>query len=169
MPVKYKNRLISSSSFTLSLAEVTLEDFCSRNDSSTKPACCCTKVACNWGTFESIFYVMKEAMPPPHVLDVDWMLDENFAGNLTNKFLKKPPYLNEDISEFPLILSNKKPSLGKLNRYMNLEPFIPLCQLGNVWQNDKPQWGTTPDNAYYSASFCTLFKPSNFLPALVSK
>jgi hypothetical protein len=142
------------------------EDFCSRNDSNTKPACCCTNAACNWGTFESIFYLLKEAMPTPHVLDVDWMLDGNFEGNLTAQFLKMPNYLNEDITGFPLISGNVD-----LTRFMNLEPFIPLCQLGNLWQNKKPQWGTTYDSHLFQASFCTLFKPSKFyfLPAFVFK
>ena len=121
------------------------------------PECCCYRKACNIGDFQSIFYVMKESMSPPHVLDINWNL-ENFTGNLTAGFLKMPDYVNANLTGYPLILIKKAKDM---KRFMNLEPFIPLCELVNEWTNKLPQWGTDPDPQLYLSSFCTLFKPSN--------
>jgi hypothetical protein len=105
---------------------------------------------------------MKESMLPPHVLDLDWKLP-NFNGNLTGGFLKFPSYLTENLVGFPLLFSKKPPTVKELPRFMNLEPFIPLCSFINKWLSKNPIWGTVPDNLLYSASFCTLFRPSNLL------
>ena len=106
---------------------------------SQKPACCCDNTACNIGTFESILYVMKESMSVPHVLDVDWSL-QNFDGNLTAGFLKIPLYVTENVTGFPLVYSRKAPTVKDLKRFMNLEPFIPLCEFINGWFNEIPHW-----------------------------
>jgi hypothetical protein len=45
-------------------------------------------------------------------------------------------------------------------RFLNLEPFLPLCKLANRFINEDPPWGTLPDNLLYKASFCTLFRPT---------
>ena len=135
-------------------------------NTTSSPACCCFKTACNIGSFESIFYVMKESMLPPHVLDLDWKLP-NFTGNLTSGFLKFPSYLTENLVGFPLLFSKKPPTAKELPRFMNLEPFIPLCSFINKWLSKNPIWGTVPDKLLYSASFCTLFKPSNTLYNLI--
>jgi hypothetical protein len=132
------------------------------DNTSSSPACCCSHKACNIGTFESILYLMKESMLPPHVLDLDWKLP-NFTGNLTSGFLKFPSYLTENLVGFPLLFSKKPPTVKELPRFMNLEPFIPLCSFINKWLSKNPIWGTVPDNLLYSASFCTLFRPSNLL------
>jgi hypothetical protein len=124
--------------------------------------CCCSQAACKIGTFQSIFYVMKESMLPPHVLDLDWKLP-NFTGNLTGGFLKSPFYLTENLIGFPLLFSKKLPTVKELPRFMNLEPFIPLCSFINKWLSKNPLWGTDPEKLLYSASFCTLFRPSNML------
>jgi hypothetical protein len=129
---------------------------------TASPACCCSQTACNIGTFESIFYVMKYSMFPPHVLDLEWNFP-NFTGNLTAGFFKFPSYLTENLVGFPLLFSKKPPTVTDLPRFMNLEPFIPLCSFINKWLNKKPLWGTDPDKRLYSASFCTLFRPSNTL------
>lgn len=105
---------------------------------------------------------MKESMYPPHVLDIDWNL-ENFTGNLSAGFLKMPDYVTANLTGYPLLFSKKPPSVKEMKRFMNLEPYIPLCQLVNEWTNTIPQWGTDPDPKLYLASFCTLFKPSNFI------
>ena len=68
---------------------------------------------------------MKEAMPPPHVLDVDWMLEGPFEGNLTAQFLKTPPFLNEDISGFPLKFRNITPVNFDLKRFLNFYSLLP--------------------------------------------
>ena len=104
---------------------------------------------------------MKESMSVPHVLDVDWSL-QNFDGNLTAGFLKIPVYITENVTGFPLVFSQKAPTVKDLKRFMNLEPFIPLCEFINVWLNEIPHWGTLPHAFLYTASFCTLFKPSKF-------
>ena len=132
-----------------------------RRGCSQKPACCCDNTACNIGTFESIFYVMKESMSVPHVLDVDWSL-QHFDGNLTAVFLKIPAYVTENVTGLPLVFSQKVPTVKDLKRFMNLEPFIPLCEFINVWFNEIPHWGTLQHTFLYTASFCTLFKPSKF-------
>jgi hypothetical protein len=127
--------------------------------------CCCSQTACitkNIGTFESIFFVMKYSMLSPHVLDFDWKLT-NFTGNLTAGFWTFPSYLTENLVEFPLLFSKKPPTVKDLPRSMNLEPFIPLCSFISKWLSKNPLWGTDPDKLLYSASFCTLFRPSNTL------
>jgi hypothetical protein len=141
--------------------------YLSIDKTSALPACCYSLTACNIGTFESIFYVMKESMLPPHVLDLDWKLP-NFTGNLTSRFLKFPSYLAENLVGFPLLFSRKPPTVKELPRFMNLEPFIPLCSFINKWLSKNPTWGTDPDKQLFSASFCTLFRPSNTLFNLFS-
>jgi hypothetical protein len=37
--------------------------------------------ACQLGTFESIFFVMKDSMSPPHVVNLEDLL-KNFTGEL---------------------------------------------------------------------------------------
>ena len=80
---------------------------------------------------------------------------------LTTGFLKMPDYVTANLTGYPLLFSKKPPSVKEMKRFMNLEPYIPLCQLVNEWTNKIPQWGTDPDPQLYLASFCTLFKPSN--------
>ncbi len=43
--------------------------------------CCCNMKACQLGTFESIFYIMKDSMSAPHVLNKE-DVPENFTGKL---------------------------------------------------------------------------------------
>ncbi len=51
------------------------------------PKCCSDKTACDLGTFQSIFYVMKESMGQPHTTDFDWNY-KDFTGLLGSNTLK---------------------------------------------------------------------------------
>jgi hypothetical protein len=101
-------------------------------------------------------------MYPPHILDIPWDLT-NFTGNLSAGFLTFPKYVTETFIGFPLLFSKKAPTLPDLKRFLNLEPFIPLCQFINLWRSQDPQWGTDENIKIYPDTFCTLFKPSKRL------
>jgi hypothetical protein len=125
------------------------------NSSQDLPECCCTKKACNIGSFESIFYVMKDSMIPPHVIHKD---EQAIEGNLSR--LRSSLIINRNLTTFPTIFEKKILDGLDMKRLMNLEPFIPLCKLTNQFIGQNPSWGTKINPLLYQASFCTLFRPT---------
>ena len=69
--------------------------------------------------------------------------------------------MTERLLGFPLVFAKKAPQPRDLKRFMNLEPFVPLCQFVGQWVNRNPNWGTDEDTMLYRDSFCTLLRPSN--------
>jgi hypothetical protein len=122
------------------------------------PTCCCNRTACSIGTFESILTVMKESMFPPHALDIDWS-QSNFTEDKYKGVLPFPSYLTENLAGFPLLFSKKTHYYNE--RFLNLEPFIPLCLFNSKWLNNEPQHDTLGTCNLYCSSICTLFRPSN--------
>ena len=127
------------------------------NSSQDLLECCCTKKACGIGTFESILYVMKDSMIPPHVIHKDEQ-PSAITGVLTK--LRPASIINHNLTKFPTIFEKKGSDGIDMKRFMNLEPFIPLCKLTNQFNNPIPSWGTKVDPFVYQASFCTLFRPT---------
>jgi len=64
--------------------------------------CCYDNTACDFGTFQSIFYVMKESLGQPHSTSFDWDYNE-FTGLLSlntlrwGQFKEKIPYFKKNL------------------------------------------------------------------------
>jgi hypothetical protein len=68
--------------------------------------------------------------------------------------------VNRDVIGLPILYEKTKPTVEDAKRFLNLEPFIPLCKLTNLDINVKPRWGTTNEPRIYDYNFCTLFRPT---------
>lgn len=104
--------------------------------------CCCTMRACNYGTLEMIFNVMKMSMYPAHIRDfgsVNSMINNLHRLNLTDYQL--------------LRLNNSSDLL--LNPY----PLIPLCKYQDEWGHSKSSESKLILNNQ-TVEFCSLFRPS---------
>jgi hypothetical protein len=112
----------------------------SSNHTSLSKECCNTSKACLMGTFESIFYVMKDSMIPAHVIHKDEQ-KINFTGNLVE--LTMPSIINKNLTIFPTISEEMYTTNNDYRQFLNLEPFIPLCKLTNQFNSQNPRWGTT--------------------------
>ena len=110
---------------------------------------------------EAIFTIMKDNIYQPHFLDLAFMDEMNFTGDIF------------EMKDFPLLLSQQtkiyglKRSVGKEDKLMNfpnMEPFIPYCLLANQWADPTSGWGTFTKGLHskfsYMDKFCTLFRPT---------
>ncbi len=126
----------------------------------TRPDCCSNRRFCAVGTFQSVFNVMRDSVRSPHPLDLFWT-SSLFNGSATSEIFKFPNYVVKSLNGIPIPL---KSNIRIEKLFLNLQPFIPLCRLYNLWENNYPQWGIKFDERFSvrDARFCTLFKPGFF-------
>ena len=131
---------------------------CVNNANGTVENCCCDYRLCEIGTFESVLQVMKDSQSPAHIFHFTEVFS-NFSGDLTD-LRTIPSFVNRDVLGLPILFEKKLPTVEDSKRFLNLEPFIPLCKLTNLDTNKQPRWGTKKEQRIYNYSFCTLFRPT---------
>ncbi len=135
-----------------------------------------TSKSCYLGSYKTMLTIMKDNMFQPHLFDLSTLFDEdkNFTGNVTARLIDYPRSIKMMQSVFKLF-ELKKDIDENFYMYGNNQPFIPYCQLANVWSN-VPRWGSLFERLHYDIfkqtyvastnnlnpfhQFCTLFRPS---------
>lgn len=135
------------------------QSYMCKNDSG--PDCCTNKRFCAVGSFQSVLNVMRDSVRSAHALDIFWT-NISYNGSSTSEFLKFPDYVAKSLTGIPTPLKDAR---RNNNLFLNMQPYIPLCRLYNLWSNDYPQWGTKFDQKLIlpDISFCTFFKPGLFM------
>ena len=107
------------------------------NVTATESSCCCNKKTCQRLTFEAVLALMKESSITPHVVNFEDQA-ELFNGDL--KSLKIPLLSKKNLTDLPPIFAKKAPTGREaFKRFLNLEPFIPICKLANKLTNKNPR------------------------------
>ena len=135
-----------------------LNSVCVSEFNETVRDCCCNMKACQLGTFESVMTVMKDSILPAHVLHFNDS-DPIFSQNIFNYNIL-PAHASKNITLFPNLFETKPPNNYDTKRFLNLEPYIPLCKLKKVFLSNDSKFGTAPSPFVYEYSFCTLFRPT---------
>ncbi len=95
---------------------------------------------CYIGSFETLMTIMKENIFHPHLFDLNLMFDSNFTGNMTAMSFGYTNAIKQLEPMFPIVrLEDDLKEDFVVNG--NAAPFIPFCQLDNVWSK-WDHWGS---------------------------
>ena len=150
------------------LASRTLTQFFHLSNTFGAFDCGVNITGCYQAKHETMFRIMKDGMYQPHMVDLNVLYGDsnNFTSDLS-QILHLANDLTENMTTYRMI-DLKKPLLSwrRNGTKLNLEPFLPFCQLAGNWSNP-PIWGS---NKYVVGSkgswghelseFCTLFRPT---------